>query len=145
MPVLNAAGLGAWRQRSSRCCSLLRRSPPKIGGPGRLYNKTVIEVTPNAVGKIRKMLTENDKKAMRLGIVGGGCSGLSYKFKYETTARETDNVIEVDGVQLFVDPKSYKYLDGMILDYEETILEQAFRFINPNAQKSCGCGRSFQV
>ena len=105
----------------------------------------MIEVTPSAVGRIRKMLTENDKKAMRLGIVGGGCSGLSYKFKYETAARETDNVIEVDGVQLFVDPKSYKYLDGMILDYEETILEQAFRFINPNAQKSCGCGRSFQV
>jgi iron-sulfur cluster assembly protein len=105
----------------------------------------VIEVTPNAVGRIRKMLTENDKKAMRLGIVGGGCSGLSYKFKYENAARENDNVIEVGGVQLFVDPKSYKYLDGMILDYEETILEQAFRFINPNAQKSCGCGRSFQV
>lgn len=110
-----------------------------------LYNKNVIQVTPSAVGKIRKMLTDNDKKAMRLGIVGGGCSGLSYKFKYETDSRDTDTVIEVDGVKLFVDPKSYKYLDGMILDYEETILEQAFRFINPNAQKSCGCGRSFQV
>jgi iron-sulfur cluster assembly protein len=105
----------------------------------------VIEVTPSAVGRIRKMLTENDKKALRLGIVGGGCSGLSYKFKYETDSRDTDTVIEVDGVKLFVDPKSYKYLDGMILDYEETVLEQAFRFINPNAQKSCGCGRSFQV
>lgn len=105
----------------------------------------MIEVTPSAVGRIRKMLAQNDKKAMRLGIVGGGCSGLSYKFKYETDSRDNDTVIEVDGVKLLVDPKSYKHLDGMILDYEETVLEQAFRFINPNAQKSCGCGRSFQV
>ncbi len=105
----------------------------------------MIEVTPSAVGKIRKMLTENDKKALRLGIVGGGCSGLSYKFKYDSDPRDTDTVIEIDGVKLFVDPKSYTYLDGMILDYEETVLEQAFRFKNPNAAKSCGCGRSFQV
>lgn len=105
----------------------------------------MITVTDNAVNKIRTMLTENDEHAMRLGIVGGGCSGLSYKFRYEKRPRETDTVMEVDGVTLLVDPKSMKYLDGMILDYEETILEQAFRFKNPNAQKSCGCGRSFQV
>lgn len=105
----------------------------------------MITVTDNAVNKIRTMLNESQEPALRLGIVGGGCSGLSYKFKYDKKARPTDNVIEKDGVTLFVDPKSMKHLDGMILDYEETILEQAFRFINPNAQKSCGCGRSFQV
>lgn len=105
----------------------------------------MITVTDNAVNKIRRMLDENQEHALRLGIIGGGCSGLSYKFKYDKKARPTDNVIEKDGVTLFVDPKSMEYLDGMILDYEETILEQAFRFINPNAQKSCGCGRSFQV
>jgi iron-sulfur cluster assembly protein len=105
----------------------------------------MITVTDNAVNKIRKMLEENQEPALRLGIIGGGCSGLSYKFKYDKKARTTDNVIVKDGVTLFVDPKSMEYLDGMILDYEETILEQAFRFINPNAQKSCGCGRSFQV
>ena len=105
----------------------------------------MISVTNNAVTKIRKMLDENNQVALRLGIVGGGCSGLSYKFRYEQKPRETDNVIEVDGVTLLVDPKSYEYLDGMDLDYEETVLEQAFRFRNPNAQKSCGCGRSFQV
>ena len=105
----------------------------------------MISVTNNAVTKIRKMLDENNQVALRLGIVGGGCSGLSYKFRYEQKPRETDNVIEVDGVTLLVDPKSYEYLDGMELDYEETVLEQAFRFRNPNAQKSCGCGRSFQV
>ena len=105
----------------------------------------MITVTDNAVRKIRTMLQEHNEPALRLGIVGGGCSGLSYKFRYDKKARPTDNVIEIDGVTLFVDPKSMKYLDGMVLDYEETILEQAFRFKNPNAQKSCGCGRSFQV
>lgn len=105
----------------------------------------MITVTDNAVRKIRKMLDENGESALRLGITGGGCSGLSYKFKYDKKPRPNDNVIEVEGVTLFVDPKSMGYLDGMVLDYEETILEQAFRFKNPNAQKSCGCGRSFQV
>ncbi|MBI1353711.1 MAG: iron-sulfur cluster assembly accessory protein [Acidobacteria bacterium] len=105
----------------------------------------MITVTASAVNKIRKMLSDNNEPALRLGIVGGGCSGLSYKFKYDKQARPTDNVLEVDGVTLFVDPKSMTYLDGMVLDYEETLLEQAFRFKNPNAQKSCGCGRSFQV
>ncbi len=105
----------------------------------------MISVTSNAVKKIRAMLDEQNKPALRLGIVGGGCSGLSYKFRYEEKPRDTDQVIEVEGVTLVVDPKSYEYLDGMELDYEETILEQAFRFRNPNAQKSCGCGRSFQV
>lgn len=105
----------------------------------------MINVTPSAVSKIRKMLDAEGQPALRLGVVGGGCSGLSYKFKYDKAARPNDNVIEVDGVRLFVDPKSMKFLDGMTLDYEETILEQAFRFRNPNAQKSCGCGKSFVV
>lgn len=105
----------------------------------------MISVTPNAVNKIRKMLAENEEPALRVGIVGGGCSGLSYKFRYERKERPNDNVMEIEGVKILVDPKSMKYLDGMTLDYEETILEQAFRFHNPNAQKSCGCGRSFQV
>ena len=105
----------------------------------------MITVTPSAVSKIRQMLESEGQPALRLGVVGGGCSGLSYKFKYDRQARANDNVIDVEGVRLLVDPKSMKYLDGMVLDYEETILEQAFRFRNPNAQKSCGCGKSFVV
>ena len=110
-----------------------------------MKNRTMITVTPSAVSKIRTMLESNGEPALRLGVVGGGCSGLSYKFKYDKQARANDNVIEIDGVRLFVDPKSMQYLDGMTLDYEETVLEQAFRFRNPNAQKSCGCGKSFVV
>ena len=88
---------------------------------------------------------ENPNGYLRLGVVGGGCSGLQYKFRFEKDARNSDNVLEVDGVKLCVDPKSYHYLDGMTLDYIETILEQRFLFKNPNAEKSCGCGKSFQV
>ena len=106
----------------------------------------MITVTPNAVNRIRQMLDDNNiDGALRLGVVGGGCSGLSYKFKFETNPRAHDNVFEVDGVQLVVDPKSYEYLDGMILDYTESLLERAFVFQNPNAAKSCGCGKSFIV
>lgn len=106
----------------------------------------MIEVTNSATEKIRGMLDGNNPGGLlRLGVVGGGCSGLQYKFKYESKPRGNDNVFDVDGVQLCVDPKSYEYLDGMTLDYMETLLEQRFLFKNPKAEKSCGCGKSFQV
>lgn len=106
----------------------------------------MIDVTPSATGKIRDMLaSENPGGFLRLGVVGGGCSGLQYKFRYEKDPRASDNVLEFEGVRLCVDPKSFRFLDGMTLDYVETILEQRFLFKNPNAEKSCGCGKSFQV
>lgn len=106
----------------------------------------MIDVTPSATERIRSMLSsENPGGLLRLGVIGGGCSGLQYKFKYERGVREADQVFEVDGVKLCVDPKSYRYLDGMTLDYVETLLEQRFLFKNPNADRSCGCGKSFQV
>ena len=105
----------------------------------------MIEVTPKAVGRIRKMLEESKEPAMRLGVVGGGCSGLSYKFKFETTPRRSDKVIELEGVRLFVDPKSFEHLDGLVLDFQESLLEHAFVFHNPNATESCGCGKSFGI
>lgn len=106
----------------------------------------MIEVTSSATEKIRGMLAaDNPGGLLRLGVVGGGCSGLQYKFKYEQNPRASDSVLEVDGVRLCVDPKSFRFLDGMTLDYIETILEQRFLFKNPNAEKSCGCGKSFQV
>lgn len=106
----------------------------------------MITVTDNAVERIRQMLKENNiEGGLRLGIVGGGCSGLSYKFKFETKPRPNDHVFEAGGVQLVVDPKSFEYLDGMTLDFRNTLMEQAFVFHNPKATKSCGCGKSFQV
>ena len=106
----------------------------------------MIDVTPAAVEKTRQMLVQNEVNGgLRLGVAGGGCSGLSYKFRFETKPRPNDNVFEVDGVTLMVDPKSYAFLDGLTLDFRNTLMEQAFVFHNPNATKSCGCGKSFMA
>ena len=104
----------------------------------------MIEVTPQAAARVRVLLDKNQcTGGLRLGVVGGGCSGLSYKFKLEETPKATDQVFERDGVKVFVDPKSYKFLDGMVLDYTESLMESAFVFRNPNAKKHCSCGKSF--
>lgn len=109
-----------------------------------------VAVTPKAVAKIRqafqKMGVADLRNAgLRLGVLGGGCSGLSYQFKFDTRPRPTDKVFEFDGVQVFIDPKSILYLRGMTLDYKETLMESGFVFENPNAKKSCGCGTSFSA
>lgn len=104
----------------------------------------MIEVTPNALTKIRNAFAKQGVQGgLRLGILGGGCSGLSYQFKFDTQPRATDKVFEYEDVKIFVDPKSYIYLDGMTLDYKETLMQSGFEFHNPNAKKSCGCGTSF--
>ena len=104
----------------------------------------MIDLTPQAVERIRVLLAKNEcPGGMRLGVVGGGCSGMSYKFKLEPMPRATDQIFEQAGVKVFVDPKSYKYLDGLTLDYSESLMESAFIFRNPNAKRHCSCGKSF--
>ena len=97
-----------------------------------------------------------EQGGLRLGIQGGGCSGLSYNIRFDSQPRDRDRVYAfgagvatagdaTDGapVRVFVDPKSFIYLHGMVLDFEETLMRQGFNFINPNSTKSCGCGSSF--
>ena len=104
----------------------------------------MITLTNNAIRSIRQTMEQQQKAGLRVGVQGGGCSGLSYVVRYEAAQpRPNDNVFEQDGAKLFVDPKSYPFLDGMVLDYHETLMERGFRFENPNAAKSCGCGTSF--
>lgn len=105
-----------------------------------------IDVTPKAVEKIRAAFAKQGVNGgLRLGVLGGGCSGLSYQFKFEAQSRPTDHVFTFDGVQVFVDPKSMLFLDGMKLDYKESLMQSGFAFENPNASKSCGCGSSFSA
>ena len=108
-----------------------------------------IQVTLRALKRIRvAMAKENitpDAGGLRVGITGGGCSGLSYSIKFDTQPRERDRIYDFDGVRVFVDPKSFLYLHGMTLDYEETLMRQGFNFINPHSTKSCGCGSSFST
>ena len=106
----------------------------------------MIEVTPKAVSKIREAFArEGVSGGLRLGVQGGGCSGLSYLFRFDPKPRTTDKVLEFDDVKVFVDPKSMVYLDGMTLDWKDTLMYSGFEFVNPNAKKSCGCGTSFSA
>ena len=108
-----------------------------------------LAVTPAAVQRIRAILArENispEEGGLRLGVKGGGCSGLSYAIGFDAHPRERDRIFTFNGVRVFIDPKSFVYLHGMTLDYEETLIRQGFNFINPNSTKSCGCGSSFSV
>jgi iron-sulfur cluster assembly protein len=104
----------------------------------------MVSVTPKAVGKIREaFVREGVTGGLRLGVLGGGCSGLSYQFKFDPKPRANDNVLEFDDVRVYVDPKSMVFLDGMTLDWKDSIMHSGFVFENPNAKKSCGCGTSF--
>jgi iron-sulfur cluster assembly protein len=104
----------------------------------------MIQVTPKAVEKIRQSFaSQGVSGGLRLGVQGGGCSGLSYLIKFETESRPNDKVFEFDDVKIFVDPKSLLYLEGLTLDYTESLMQSGFAFQNPNAKKSCGCGTSF--
>jgi iron-sulfur cluster assembly protein len=103
-----------------------------------------IFVTPKAVEKIRHAFArEKVSGGLRLGVLGGGCSGLSYQFKFAPQSRSTDHVFQFEDVQVFVDPKSMVFLDGMTLDWKDALLQSGFVFNNPHATKSCGCGTSF--
>lgn len=103
-----------------------------------------IILTPKAIQKIRQTFEKMGVQGgLRLGVLGGGCSGLSYQFKFDTKPRERDKVFDYEGVQVYVDPKSLLYLHGLTLDYKETLMQSGFVFENPNAKKNCGCGTSF--
>jgi iron-sulfur cluster assembly protein len=106
----------------------------------------MITVTPKAVQKIRDAFAKQGVTGggLRLGVLGGGCSGLSYQFKYEPKPRATDRVFTFENdVDVYVDPKSMVYLDGMTLDWKDSLIHSGFAFENPHAKKSCGCGTSF--
>ena len=106
----------------------------------------MIQITENAARQIRKMLTKRalDEKGLRVGVKAGGCSGFEYTFGWEPSPRATDLVFEgSDGARVFVDPKSFRLIDGTVLDYDTSLLSKGFLFNNPNAKSTCGCGVSF--
>jgi iron-sulfur cluster assembly protein len=119
-----------------------------ILNPGTLTpGAAVIHLTERAAVRIRALLSKEGVLAetggLRVGVQGGGCSGLSYAMRLETQARNRDKIFEEHGARIFVDPKSFLYLSGTTLDYEITVMRQGFMFQNPNAERNCGCGSSF--
>jgi len=109
--------------------------------------KAEIHVTPKAVEKIRAAFRREGVSGggLRLGVLGGGCSGLSYQFRFDPRPRENDHIFDFGDVKVFVDPKSMVFLSGMTLDYKESLMQSGFTFLNPHATKSCGCGSSFSA
>jgi iron-sulfur cluster assembly protein len=108
----------------------------------------VIQLTERAAHEVRRIVSEQklpEATALRVGVKGGGCSGFSYTLGFDDQVSETDQVYEIDGVRVVCDPKSFLYLNGTQIDFEDNLMGRGFKFGNPNAAKSCGCGESFSV
>ena len=105
----------------------------------------MISLTESAAKRVKEMIKNSDNVGLRPGVKGGGCSGFSYTLTFSGGALETDKIIESKGVELHVDKKSYLYLIGTEIDYVQEDLQTGFRFVNPNAKRTCGCGESFSV
>jgi iron-sulfur cluster assembly protein len=107
----------------------------------------VIEISEKAAARIRALTTEKGTPGggLRLGVKGGGCSGLSYHIDWATGPSKLDQVFERDGARVFVDPKSAVFLAGTMVDWQQTLMQTGFVFRNPNVKTACGCGESFSV
>lgn len=107
----------------------------------------MIALTDSAIHQIGKLQAEENKAGcvLRVSVVGGGCSGMSYKLDFDSNTGDKDKIFEFGGVRVAVDPKSYLFLKGMTLDFSAGLNGRGFEFSNPNASKSCGCGSSFSV
>ncbi len=108
----------------------------------------MITLTEKAISEVKKLMSQETSGAtagVRVGVKGGGCSGLSYILNFEKEPRLDDNILDFDGVKIFLDPKSAIYLSGTQLDFSDGLNGKGFTFTNPNAQRTCGCGSSFGV
>ena len=107
-----------------------------------------VVITPRAAQEIRKIKSDNsipETHALRLGVKGGGCSGMSYVLAFDEKPRQGDKVFQIEGITVYIDPKSLFYLSGTNLDFSDGLNGKGFVFNNPNAARTCGCGNSFGV
>ena len=109
--------------------------------------KKALSLTPNAIAKVKEIMAQQDPlpAGLRIGVVGGGCSGFSYSMSFENASGMMDKVLTFDDLKVFVDATSLMYLQGCTVDYVETLEAAGFKFENPNVKSTCGCGSSFNV
>lgn len=108
----------------------------------------MIKVKDSAKNEVKRMIAESspgENAFIRVGVQGGGCSGLMYELNFDTEIKEGDKEFEDNGVKIVVDMKSYLYLIGTELDYSGGLNGKGFSFVNPNANRTCGCGESFSI
>lgn len=115
-------------------------SSPTLDGPA-------LSLSDLAVEKVKETMAKQgmSEGGLRVSVVGGGCSGFQYSLGLDASARDDDIVVEQGGVKLFVDPISQQYVHGTMLDYVNGLHGAGFKFVNPNASRTCGCGSSFSV
>ena len=127
----------------SSCSTPFTQAPsaPQTG------EKKALSLTPNAIAKVKEIMAQQDPvpTGLRMGVVGGGCSGFSYSMAFENAAGMMDKVLTFDGLKVYVDATSMMYLAGCVVDYVETLEGAGFKFENPNVKSTCGCGSSFSV
>ena len=104
----------------------------------------MITLTDSAANKIRNLLQNKEESGIRAGVQGGGCSGFTYTLGF-SNPRDKDRIVEDKGVNIYVDPKSFLYLMGTQIDFIDELNQSGFKFENPNARRTCGCGESFSV
>lgn len=103
----------------------------------------LVGLTEAAAEMARAALAREGATALRVGVIGGGCSGMQYTLGVDTAARPDDTVLEQHGVRILVDAASARYLRGTVIDYVHGLHGAGFKFVNPNATRTCGCGSSF--
>ena len=107
----------------------------------------MIKLTKKAGERVREIISNKESKpaGLQVGVRGGGCSGCSYYLNLVEEPEVKSREIESEGIKLFIDPKSYLYLMGTEIDYVDELNQSGFKFQNPNAKRTCGCGESFSV
>tara|TARA_Y100001937_G_scaffold100739_1_gene138023 strand:+ start:1093 stop:1407 length:315 start_codon:yes stop_codon:yes gene_type:complete len=104
----------------------------------------MVTLTEAAANKIKTLLSQKEETGIRAGVLGGGCSGFTYRLQFDNQ-KDNDKVIKSHNINVYIDPKSYLYLMGTEIDFVDELNRSGFRFINPNARRTCGCGESFSV
>ena len=109
----------------------------------------IFTITETAEKQLKKLMSEDVKVTpqhfLRVGVKGGGCSGLSYELAFDNLEQDGDNIFETNNIKVHIDKKSFLYLFGTELDFTDGLNGKGFQFINPNASRTCGCGESFSI
>ena len=110
-------------------------------------SQPVIKLSANAAERIKEIMSKSEKETLglRVGVKSGGCAGMEYVLEYAKNINPTDEVIEDQGVKVFIDPAAIIYLIGTVMDYKKDEFSSSFVFNNPNETERCGCGESFKV